>query len=418
MDDISLRCDQVGKKYHRSLAASILPRAADSVRRMLRRPPTTALGPDEFWALHEVSFAARRGECLGIIGPNGAGKSTLLKLISGEIRPTTGTIQRKGAITSLIRIGAGLQPLLTGRENIYIKCAEQGYSKTETDVLLQRIVAFSGLERSLDQPVKRYSDGMYARLEFSIVTATPMDVLLIDEVLATGDIAFQMRCLQRLDELKRAGTTILFVSHSEMNVRHIADRCLLLFDGEALALGETDALFRRYYEATGFLNRPLQPLGLAPSMPADFDGSARLTGLWLADSPGDAACSVVSGQSLRLGFSYEQSEDARHEPSVHTAQAELVLQFWSAGGLLMASFDSGMTGSGMRLEPSGMGTVELPFLGLTAGVYRLAGGFRVGGRWLGYRSDLLRLPIRQSRVSEVHGLLALQGRVSLDARAA
>ncbi len=418
MDDIRIRCDQIGKKYSRSLAASILPRAADWGRRLLGRPAQTALGPDEFWALHAVSFTARRGECLGIIGPNGAGKSTLLKLINGDIRPTTGTIQRQGAITSLIRLGAGLRPLLTGRENIYIKCAELGYSKTETDGLLQRIVAFSGLERSLDQPVKRYSDGMYARLEFSIATAAPMDVLLIDEVLATGDIAFQMRCLQRLEELKRAGTTILFVSHSEMNVRHIADRCLLLFDGEALALGKTDALFRRYYEATGFLNRSLQPLGLAPSMPADFDGSARLTGLWLADSSGDVSGTGVTGQPLRLGFRYELSDRESFGQTVGEARVELVLQFWNAGGLLMAAFDSALAGSEIRLASSGEGHVELPFLGLTAGVYRLAGGFRAGGQWLGYQSDLLRLPVRQSRVSEVQGLLALQGWVSLDARVA
>jgi len=241
-----IRCEQLGKRFCWSLSAGLRYDLTDGLRRAFRGEPPAGLRPDEFWALREISFAAGPGECLGIIGPNGAGKSTLLKLINGEYRPDRGRLERGGAVTSLIRLGSGLQPLLSGRENIQIRCAELGFNTVETADLLPRIAALSGLDATaLDRPVKRYSDGMYARLEFSIATCAPMDLLLIDEVLAVGDIAFQGRCLHRLEELKRAGTTILFVSHSEMNVRAIADRCLLLFDGEMLALGETDALFRR-----------------------------------------------------------------------------------------------------------------------------------------------------------------------------
>lgn len=143
-----------------------------------------------------------------------------------------------GQVKSLIRLGSGLQPLLTGRENIYAKCAELGIGQREARRRLDDIVSFGGLEKVLDTPVKRYSDGLYARLEFAIVTAVPLDILLLDEVLAVCDLAFQVRCLERLQQLKRAGTTILFVSHSEPNIRHVADRCLLLFEGQALAYGE------------------------------------------------------------------------------------------------------------------------------------------------------------------------------------
>ena len=393
-------CEQVGKKFRRTALASVRYGLADLLRQLLRRSPLAHLRPDEFWALRGVSFEAQRGECIGIIGPNGAGKSTLLRLINASCRPDQGRITRNGAVTSLSRLGGGLQPLLTGRENIYFKCSEQGLTKAETDALMDWIIEFSGLEKSLDQPVKRYADGMYARLEFSIATATPIDILLIDEVLAVGDVAFQMRCLQRLEQLKQAGTTILFVSHSEMNVRHIADRCLLLFDGEALALGETDALFRKYYEATGFFDRALEPMGLAPVMPADFSGPIRLVGVSVVKGAGGREA-AVTGRPLSLRVSYEVHD--------RVSTPNLLLQFWSPGGLLMASYDSDLNG-GFAPGPSGESLLELPFLGLTAGVYRVAGGFRADGRWLSYQSNLLELPVTQSHLAEVGGLLSLQGR--------
>ncbi|GAB6047135.1 hypothetical protein JCM19379_09590 [Methyloparacoccus murrellii] len=405
MNDIVIRCEGLGKIFRRTTRASLIHGSADLLRRALRLPPVTRLRGDEFWALREVTFAARRGECLGIIGPNGAGKSTLLKLVNGDLKPTVGRLERQGGVTSLIRLGNGLQPLLTGRENIYVKCAERGFSKRETDDRLAQIVAFSGLERSLDLLVKRYSDGMYARLEFAIATSEPMPILLIDEVLAVGDVAFQMRCLQRLEQLKRAGTTILFVSHAEMNVRHIADRCLLLFDGEALALGETDGLFRRYYEAAGFLDRALEPLGFAPPVPEEFDGGLSLTALWREGSEPDAE-RIRTGASLRLGFRYRN-------PSATTVGVHLHLQFWSASGLLLAACDAHPQAAGTGLSSQGEGTLELPFLGLPAGVYRIAGGFRTeAGRWLGYRSELLRLPVLQAAFP-AEGLFALPGRLSL-----
>ena len=245
---------------------------------------------------------------------------------------------------------------------------------------------------------------MYARLEFAIATCAPMDILLIDEVLAVGDIAFQMRSLGRLEALKRAGTTILFVSHSEMNVRAIADRCLLLFDGEMLALGGTDALFRRYYEATGFLDRALEPLGLAPAMPEDFTGTAQLTTLALADG---AAARARTGEPLRLRLDYQCTA-----PIEGTS---LVLQFWSPSGLLLGVHDTALHGEPLRLAARGEALLELPCLPLAAGRYRLAGGFRTAGRWLGYRSELLWLIVTPPRLAEPEGLVIIPGRLKQDA---
>ncbi len=396
--------DGVGKKFCRSLSSAFLYGGEDLARRLLRLKPKGRLRKDEFWALREVSFAAGRGECIGIIGPNGAGKSTLLKLANRDYRPDRGRVSARGRIKSLIRLGTGLQPLLTGRENIYVKGAELGFSKRETDALMDWIVAFAGLEKFLDTPVKHYSDGLYARLEISIATCVPMDVLLIDEVLAVGDVAFQMRCLERLGELKRAGTTLLFVSHSEMNVRHIADRCLLLFDGEALAFGEPDALFLKYYEAVGFVNRVLKPLGAAPESPRDFAGTATIQRIALAGQEQAEAAQARTGRPLELAI--------RYSAGVAVERGTLVLQFWSSAGLLLGSFDSGMSGGDLTLSSkSGVLWVKFSCFGLTPGTYRVAGGFRAEGRWLGYRSNLLRLIVIQGELPGHQGLFTMEAEV-------
>lgn len=405
MSDPVIRFDGVGKVFRRSLSAAFLYAAQDTGRKLLRLKPRETLRKDEFWALREVSFAAERGECIGIIGPNGAGKSTLLKLANRAYRPDRGRVVSHGRVKSLIRLGTGLQPLLTGRENLYVKCAELGFGKTETDALLDGIVAFAGLEKSLDQPVKHYSDGMYARLEFAVATAAPMDILLIDEVLAVGDIAFQMRALERLDQLKRVGTTLLFVSHSEMQVRQIADRCLLLFDGEALAIGETDALFRRYYEAVGFANRALKPLGVAAECPADFSGMAAIQAL---EMTGEAAVrgSARTREPLALLLRYAATKPV--------PDPVLVLQFWNPAGLPMGFLEVDLGGGAVLVPEGGTLRVRFPWFGLPAGIYRVAGGFRSGERWLGYRSNLLRLCVVETYPEKYRGLFALQGEVSVE----
>src|SRR5918992_1380165 len=170
-------------------------------------------GRAEFWALRDVSFDVQRGEAIGVIGANGAGKSTLLKVLASITAPTTGEIIIRGRLSALIEVGSGFHPELTGRENVFLCGAILGMRRREIDAKLDSIAEFAGLRPFLDVPVKRYSSGMYVRLGFSIAAHLEPDILLLDEVLAVGDAAFQAKCLQRITELKKGGTTMLFISH-------------------------------------------------------------------------------------------------------------------------------------------------------------------------------------------------------------
>ena len=396
----ALQFDGVSKKFCRSLSSTFLYAAQDLSRRWLGSDPVATPRRDEFWALHEVSFAAQAGECLGIIGPNGAGKSTLLKLASGEIRPTLGRVRRTGRPVSLIRLGTGLQPMLSGRENIEARCHAQGLKPRARAAKIEEIAAFAGLGAALERPVRHYSDGMYTRLEFSIATSFRPDILLIDEVLAVGDLGFQLRCLDRMETLKREGCTLLFVSHSEMHVRQIADRCLLLFDGITLAQGETDALYHRYYEAAGFLYRHLRPLGTIPEMPEDFHGAMFIERLRMAGTKIEPCPLHTAGENLELLLDYRANLPA--------SDPKLVVQFWNSADLLLATMIESLadfpTSSG-RLR------IVLSAPGLAAGVYRLAGGFRSDGEWLGYSHDLLRLAVTDHWVDIPTGPYRIRGQI-------
>jgi ABC-type polysaccharide/polyol phosphate transport system ATPase subunit len=386
--------DRVGKKFHRSLSGAFRHCLQAWLRKALRLKPAEALGQDEFWALRDISFMVKRGECLGVIGPNGAGKSTLLKLIQRELRPDSGRLLALGRVQSLLHRGAGLQDLLSGRENILIQCQQLGLSQSEAQARVADVVAFAGLEQAIDAPVKTYSDGMCARLEFAMATSVPADVFLLDEVLAVGDIAFQIRALDRLNELKRDGAAIVFVSHSEMNVLHVADRCLLLFDGRQIALGEPDALFRKYYESVGYLNQRLQALGAAGQALPDFAGDLAVKRL-RAD-----AVRVRTGESLRLVLEYEAGREV--------ADTVLRVQFWNAADVLVAALDSGLMNKRFRLA-AGRGEIALriPFFALTPGCYRLAAGFTVGGQWLAYGGRLLEIDAVCDEMAVYGGLAAM-----------
>ncbi len=192
---------------------------------------------DVFWALRDVSFEVARGEVLGIIGANGAGKSTLLKILSRITAPTTGELRVRGRIASLLEIGTGFHPELSGRENIYLNGAILGMTKPEITRKLDEIVAFSGVEEFIETPVKRYSSGMYVRLAFAVAAHMEPEILIIDEVLAVGDATFQRKCLGKMGEVARQGRTVLFVSHNMVAVNSLCSRALFLSDGEALALG-------------------------------------------------------------------------------------------------------------------------------------------------------------------------------------
>lgn len=209
---------------------------ADGAARALRlRPPRRRYR--EFWALRDLSLEIRRGETFGIIGTNGSGKSTLLQLICGTLHPTAGEVAANGRIAALLELGAGFDPEFTGRENVYTNGALLGLGRAEIDLRFPEIARFADIGEFLDQPVKTYSSGMFVRLAFAVAAHLQPDILVIDEALAVGDIAFQAKCMARLRQLKDAGTTILFVSHDLASVRNLCERVLWLKNGQPMAVG-------------------------------------------------------------------------------------------------------------------------------------------------------------------------------------
>lgn len=205
----------------------------------------------EFWALRDVNFEVRKGECVGIIGKNGAGKSTLLQIITGTLAATTGAVELKGRVAALLELGSGFNPEFTGRENVYLNGSILGLSKAEIDARYDDILAFADIGEFIDQPVKTYSSGMMVRLAFAVQVMVDPDVLIVDEALAVGDSAFQRKCYARMDELKARGVTILFVSHDTESVKQQCSRVIVLdlgtvvYEGEALA-GVTEYMRRLF----------------------------------------------------------------------------------------------------------------------------------------------------------------------------
>jgi len=219
----------------------------------------------DFWALRDVSFTVERGEVVGIIGRNGAGKSTLLKILSRITEPTTGMAQLRGRVASLLEVGTGFHPELTGRENIYLNGAILGMTRAEITGKLDEIVAFAEVEQFLDTPVKRYSSGMYVRLAFAVAAHLEPEILVVDEVLAVGDAAFQKKCLGKLRDVTSHGRTVLFVSHDMSAISALTQRCILLDKGQVSYAGPTSETVNRYFQ-------------IAAQQPAVYRAAADKTG--------------------------------------------------------------------------------------------------------------------------------------------
>jgi ABC-type polysaccharide/polyol phosphate transport system ATPase subunit len=202
--------------------------------------------PKLFWALRDVSFELKRGESLGIVGPNGSGKSTLLQIAAGILRPTQGTVELNGRLAGLLELGSGFNPEFTGRQNVQLSTSLHGLSAKETAERFDEIAGFADIGDFLDQPVKTYSSGMLMRLAFSVSIHVDADILLVDEALAVGDIAFRQRCMRRVHQMRDRGLSILFVSHSAEDVKAICDRCLWLEAGEMKTLGQADHVVGEY----------------------------------------------------------------------------------------------------------------------------------------------------------------------------
>jgi lipopolysaccharide transport system ATP-binding protein len=244
--------DRVWKKFRRGERHDSLRDALTAlVKWPFRRRSADALDAEEFWALRDVSFEVNPGEAIGVIGPNGAGKSTSLKLLTRILKPTSGSCHVRGRVGALIEISAGFHPDLTGRENLFLQGAILGMSRHEVAKKMEAIVDFSGIRDFIDTPVKRYSSGMNARLGFAIAAHVDPDVLLIDEVLAVGDFAFQQKCYERLAEFRRSGAAIVFVSHSMQAIVSLCDKAVLLRPGRSAIVGPVGEVAAIYASPDG-----------------------------------------------------------------------------------------------------------------------------------------------------------------------
>lgn len=239
-NDVVIKVDHVGMKFN--LSSEKIDNLKEYIIKLIKRE----LMYQEFWALKDVSFEIKRGERWGILGYNGAGKSTLLKVVAGVLKPTEGTVTRKGKIVPLLELGAGFDKQYTGAENIYLYGAVLGYSKEFIKEKYDEIVKFSGLKKFIDVPIKNYSSGMRARLGFSIATIVEPEILILDEVLSVGDAKFRRKSERKIKSMFDKGVTVLFVSHSLAQVRRICDHAMIMENGHIIAAGEVEEIAQQY----------------------------------------------------------------------------------------------------------------------------------------------------------------------------
>lgn len=322
MDSLAIQAQGLGKQYrigkrqaYSTLRESLTRSATAPIRWMAagvrifrqgRGPAASDAGL--IWALKNVSFELPAGEVLGIIGRNGAGKTTLLKILSRIVEPTRGRAVLHGRVGSLLEVGTGFHPELTGRENIFLNGAILGMPRAELARKFDAIVAFSGVEQFIDTPVKRYSTGMYVRLAFSVAAFMEPDILMVDEVLAVGDAAFQQRCLGKIGDIVRSGRTVLFVSHNMSAVRSLCTRALLLDGGEVAGEGSVEACIQKYLMDS----RPAPvsgPMNLAAHPQRSGSGTVRILGFSARPSGGSEG-PLGTGSDADLVMYYRARNDA------------------------------------------------------------------------------------------------------------
>ena len=312
--EVILSVNNISKKFCRDLKRSLLYGLQDIASELTGlRQESHELRTKEFWAVRDISFDVRRGEAIGLIGRNGGGKSTLLRMISGLIKPDTGSVEVRGRIAPLIALGAGFSPVLTGRENIYANMSILGVSQEQIKQRFEEVVDFAELGDAIDTPLQSYSSGMSARLGFACAIFSEPDILLLDEVLSVGDILFRMKCYRRLAALRAKGTTFILVSHNPQTILSMCDSALYLKKGCLIAKGDAASVMNQYEkelfltsqeESTGYLQIPEKP----KSQSAGID----IRSVFFRNEQGEIIRSLTSGQSGYLCLnchSYIEADD-------------------------------------------------------------------------------------------------------------
>jgi lipopolysaccharide transport system ATP-binding protein len=365
MNDIAIRVNHLSKEYRIGVAArhdTLRDQVAYGMRGLFKRGARPGPVARTFWALEDISFEVKQGEVFGIIGHNGAGKSTLLKILSRITEPTRGAADIYGRVGSLLEVGTGFHPELTGRENIYLNAAMLGMRRAEIRRRLDEIIEFSGIGEFLDTPVKRYSSGMYVRLAFSVAAHLEPEILIVDEVLAVGDSSFQQKCLGKMEQVSRGGRTVLIVSHNLPIIENFCQRALLLSKGRIAQLGEA----KRVVETYAGMNSDILNIPISERTDRQGKGEIIATGIELLDATGKALASAICGRDTIFRWHYRCVEGmvfrkCRVGLSVHDKTGE---PFFLMSTELVDS---------MPLELRGEGFIDftLPELPLSGGVYHI-----------------------------------------------
>ncbi|MDV2995527.1 MAG: Vitamin B12 import ATP-binding protein BtuD [Chroococcidiopsis sp. SAG 2025] len=313
-NEVVLSVEGVSKKFCRDLKRSLLYGVQDIATELVGiRQKSEKLRLDEFWALKDVSFQLRRGEALGLVGPNGSGKSTLLRIISGLIKPDSGFVEIKGRIAPLIALGAGFNPILTGRENIYANMSILGLSKKEIDERFEAVLDFAEIGAAIDAPVQTYSSGMAARLGFACAIYTEPDILLIDEVLAVGDIKFRAKCYRRLAKLREQGTSFILVSHNSHSILSICESAIYLLKGKVVTVGNTDSVVDKY-EKDLFSNeiKAQSKLLFLTEKYENKQSDLNIISLCFKDEQGNLTRSLLSGETTYFCVEFKAYKEIKN----------------------------------------------------------------------------------------------------------
>lgn len=378
--DLLIDARELSKRFCRDYRLSLLYGMRDILGDLVQYPhPVEKLRPREFWALQDVSFSLRRGEALGIVGKNGSGKTTLLRILAGLINPTSGTFVRRGRIAPMLALGAGFNPVLTGRENIYVNMAVLGLTKKQIDERFDNVVRFSEIEESLDSAVQNYSSGMIARLGFACAVHTDPDVMLVDEVMAVGDWSFREKCQAKIQQMQKDGTAFIIINHAPQLIVESCQNALYLANGKCLMEGDPKSVIRKYEEDTWMEwgRKDSAKPALANNTPEVRSQSpATISCKW----SGTAQAELIAGQPAQVTIEVETSQALpratfllRVEPSVQVQQLPWKIAqggpTQAASVLIATSHEDGLRISELPVGRSQV-TIHLSPLGLTAGHYR------------------------------------------------
>jgi lipopolysaccharide transport system ATP-binding protein len=394
-DDVIIRAEGLGKKYvighkaERERYVALRDVLARGARTVWRKSLDLACGRaivagdtvEEFWALKDVSFDVRRGEVLGIIGRNGAGKTTLLKILSRITEPSAGRVTIKGRVASLLEVGTGFHPELSGRENIYLNGAILGMTRAEIRKKFDEIVAFAEVEKFLDTPVKRYSSGMYVRLAFAVAAHLEPEILVVDEVLAVGDAEFQKRCLGKMAEVAGGGRTVLFVSHNMAAIEALCPRSMHIAGCAPIRVGDTMQIVQDY-------------LGQRRSKAGSGIGSRKVQEGLVIEQVRVDPTNIVSGRPIQIQFRFSATSPGR----IH----ECCVLFSSFDGSRVAIIDARASGDIPRAYSEG----KFALLAQVAAVPFVEGDFSVGlymvtDRFKGEIEELAEFSVSEARLSAV-----------------